>query len=71
MGQLGTTPSIAFPDSHNAGDLGTFLVNAPHEYGISAEQLSCRTDGHMDIDAVRTGSILICPVKVPGWRIYG
>uniref|UniRef100_A0A7C1JPE9 Acetamidase n=1 Tax=Caldilinea aerophila TaxID=133453 RepID=A0A7C1JPE9_9CHLR len=70
MGQLGTTPSIPFPDSHNAGDFGSFLIGAPHEYGLTAEQLAHRTDGHMDIDAVRAGAILICPVKTPGGGIY-
>lgn len=70
MGQLGTTPAIPMPDSHNAGDFGSFLVGAPHEYGITAEQLQHRTDGHMDIDAVRAGAILICPVKVPGGGVY-
>ena len=70
MGQLGTTPAIAMPDSHNAGDFGTFLVGAPHAYGIDADDLRHRTDGHMDIDAVRAGSILICPVKVPGGGVY-
>ncbi len=70
MGQLGTTPAIPFPDSHNAGDFGTFLIGAPHEYGITAEQLHHRTDGHMDIDAVRAGAILICPVKVKGGGVY-
>lgn len=70
MGQLGTTPAIAMPDSHNAGDFGSFLVGAPHEYGLTAEQLEKRTDGHMDIDVVRAGAILICPVKVPGGGVY-
>jgi len=71
MGQLGTTPAVRMPDSHNAGDFGTFLVGAPHEYAITAEQLAKdRTDGHMDIDVVRAGAILICPVKVPGGGIY-
>jgi len=70
MGQLGTTPSIPMPDSHNAGDFGRFLVGAPHAYGITAEQLVHRTDGHMDIDAVRAGAILICPVRVPGGGVY-
>jgi len=70
MGQLGTCPSIAMPDSHNAGDFGTFLVGAPHPQAITAEELQHRTDGHMDIDAVRAGSILVCPVKVPGGGIY-
>ncbi len=70
MGQLGTCPSMAMPDSHNAGDFGTFLVGAPHPQAITAEDLHHRTDGHMDIDAVRAGSVLICPVKVPGGGIY-
>jgi acetamidase/formamidase len=71
MGQLGTTPSKTIPDSHNAGDFGAFLIGAPHEYAITAEELEeHRTDGHMDIDAVRAGAILICPVKVPGGGIY-
>lgn len=70
LGQLGTTPAIPLPDSHNAGDFGQFLIGAPHEYGIRAEQLDQRTDGHMDIDSVRAGAILVCPVKVPGGGIY-
>jgi len=70
MGQLGTTPAIPMPDSHNAGDFGSFLIGAPHEYALTAEQLEKRTDGHMDIDAVRAGAILICPVKVPGGGVY-
>ncbi|SEA27550.1 Acetamidase/formamidase [Desulfuromusa kysingii] len=70
MGQLGTTPGVPIPDSHNAGDFGAFLVGAPHEYALTAEQLELRTDGHMDIDAVRAGAILICPVKTPGGGVY-
>jgi formamidase len=70
MGQLGTTPAVPIPDSHNAGDFGSFLIGAPHEYALTADQLAQRTDGHMDIDAVRAGSILICPVKVPGGGVY-
>ena len=70
LGQLGTTPGIRMPDSHNAGDFGSALVGAPHEYAITAEQLELRTDGHMDIDAARPGAILLAPVKVPGAGIY-
>lgn len=70
MGQLGTTPAVPMPDSHNAGDFGAFLVGAPHEYALTAEQLEHRTDGHMDIDAVRKGAIVVAPVKVPGAGIY-
>jgi acetamidase/formamidase len=71
MGQLGTTPSTTMPDSHNAGDFGSFLVGAPHAYALTPEELAeHRTDGHMDIDAVRAGAILICPVKLPGGGVY-
>lgn len=71
LGQLGTVPSIAMPDSHNAGDFGSFLVDAPHDYAISQdEMLEHKTDGHMDIDAVRPGAILVAPVKVRGAGIY-
>jgi formamidase len=70
LGNIGTTPAIDMPDSHNAGDFGEFLVDAPHEYGIPREQLVNRTDGHLDIDSVREGAILICPVKVPGGGVY-
>jgi acetamidase/formamidase len=70
MGQLGTVPGVRMPESHNAGDFGSFLVGAPHEYALTADQLEFRTDGHMDIDIVRTGSIVISPVKVKGGGIY-
>ncbi|MGH2786423.1 MAG: acetamidase/formamidase family protein [Actinomycetota bacterium] len=71
MGQIGTTPSTDIPDSHNAGDFGSFLVGAPHEYALSAEDLQKhKTDGHMDIDAVRAGAILVCPVKTAGGGVY-
>lgn len=70
MGQLGTMPAIDLPDSHNAGDFGNFLVGAPHKHAVSAEQLAGRTDGHMDIDVVREGAIIVCPVKIPGGGVY-
>ena len=70
MGQLGTTPAIPIPDSHNAGDFGSFLIGAPHEYALTVDQLQHRTDGHMDIDAVRAGAVLICPVKTAGGGVY-
>jgi acetamidase/formamidase len=70
MGQLGTMPAVDLPDSHNAGDFGAFLLGAPHEHAVTAEQLAARSDGHMDIDAVRAGAIVVCPVKVPGGGVY-
>lgn len=71
LGQLGTTPSKAMPDSHNAGDFGEFLKGAPHAYSLTAAELvEHKTDGHMDVNTVREGAILICPVKVPGGGVY-
>jgi formamidase len=71
LGQLGTSPSTTMPDSHNAGDFGAFLVGAPHRYALTASELGeHKTDGHMDIDAVRPGAILVCPVKVDGGGVY-
>jgi formamidase len=70
MGQIGTTPAVDLPDSHNAGDFGAFLLGAPHSRAVDAEQLEARTDGHLDIDAARAGAVVIAPVKVPGAGIY-
>lgn len=71
LGNIGTIPSVDMPDSHNAGDFGSFLVDAPHAFGMSRETLEAnKTDGHMDTNSVREGAILICPVKVPGAGVY-
>ncbi|MDW9428395.1 acetamidase [Sinorhizobium meliloti] len=71
LGQLGTSPSKLIPDSHNAGDFGHFLVDAPHAFSISKDEIATHiTDGHLDDNTVREGAIVICPVKVPGGGIY-
>lgn len=70
LGQLGTMPAIKMPDSHNAGDFGAFLVGAPHQYALTEDELELRTDGHMDIDIVRAGAIVVAPVKVLGAGVY-
>ncbi|MDR3509514.1 MAG: acetamidase/formamidase family protein [Caulobacteraceae bacterium] len=71
LGNIGTTPSRDLPDSHNAGDFGSFLLGAPHGYAMTQEELNLhKTDGHMDTNSVREGAILICPVKIPGGGIY-
>jgi acetamidase/formamidase len=71
LGQCGTSPSTTIPDSHNAGDFGAFLIGAPHAYALTADELQQhKTDGHLDIDAVRAGAILVCPVKIPGAGVY-
>lgn len=71
LGNIGTVPSRDLPDSHNAGDFGSFLIDAPHGYSFTQEELDRhKTDGHMDTNSVREGAILICPVKVPGGGVY-
>src|SRR4051794_25449014 len=37
---------------------------------LTEAQLEQRTDGHLDIDAVRAGAIVVAPVKVPGAGVY-
>jgi len=71
IGNIGTTPAVDMPDSHNAGDFGQLLIGAPHDFSLTKEQLEeARTDGHLDIDSVREGAILVCPVKVAGGGVY-
>lgn len=70
LGQLGTMPGVDLPDSHNAGDFGSFLLGAPHARAVGAEDLRERSDGHMDIDCVREGAIVIAPVRIPGAGVY-
>jgi acetamidase/formamidase len=71
VGNVGTTPPVELPDSHNAGDFGQFLIGADHDWGVESEaDLADRTDGHMDSNDVRPGAVLICPVKVDGGGLY-
>ncbi|ASJ17050.1 acetamidase [Thermococcus chitonophagus] len=71
LGQLGTVPAVDIPDSHNAGDFGYFLIDAPHPYAITKEDYETKlTDGHLDVDSVREGAIVIAPVKIKGGGIY-
>ena len=71
LGNIGTTPARDLPDSHNCADFGQFLVDAPHRFALSTEDLhAAKTDGHMDTNSVREGAIVICPVKVPGAGVY-
>ncbi|MFD1587654.1 acetamidase/formamidase family protein [Halorientalis brevis] len=71
IGNIGTTPAVELPDSHNAGDFGQFLIGAEHDWGLPDEAaLEARTDGHMDSNAVRPGATLICPVAIEGAGLY-
>jgi acetamidase/formamidase len=71
IGNIGTTPPREFPDSHNAGDFGQFLIGAGHGWGLPDEDaLADRTDGHMDSNDVRPGATLVCPVKIEGAGLY-
>jgi formamidase len=71
IGNIGTIPSKDMPDSHNAGDFGSFLIGAGHKYAMTEQELAeHRTDGHLDCDSVRQGAVLIVPVKVDGGGIY-
>jgi acetamidase/formamidase len=71
IGNIGTTPAKEFPDSHNAGDFGQFLIGADHDWGLeSEEELEARTDGHLDSNDVRPGATLICPVEIEGAGLY-
>ena len=71
MGQLGTVPAVNIPDSHNAGDFGYFLIDAPRKYTITKEQYERDlTDGHLDIDSVRASAIVIVSIKVKGAGVY-
>ncbi len=71
IGNIGTTPGVDMPDSHNAGDFGSFLVGARHQYGMTLETLNrVKTDAHLDTNEVRPGAVLICPVKIDGGGIY-
>ncbi|MDF0732192.1 acetamidase/formamidase family protein [Pseudomonas entomophila] len=71
LGNIGTTPAVDMPDSHNCADFGQHLIDAPHRFSLTREALhAAKTDGHMDTNSVREGCILICPVKVPGAGVY-
>jgi len=71
LGQLGTTPSIAIPDTHNSGDFGAFLHGVSHDYALTEEELKKhKTDAHMDLSRVREGAVIIAPVKIKGGGVY-
>lgn len=71
IGELGTMPSKAMPASYNARDAERKLLEAQHEFYLTKEDLSehC-TDGHLQVNTLREGAIILCPVKVDGAGLY-
>jgi formamidase len=71
IGELGTVPSKAMPASYNARDAERKLLEAQHEFYLTKEDLTehC-TDGHLQVNTLRQGSIILCPVKVDGAGVY-
>ncbi|WP_442916908.1 acetamidase/formamidase family protein [Lysinibacillus sp. 54212] len=71
IAEIGTMPSKAMPASYNAGDTGIPLIGASHEFSFTKEELdNHRTDGHLHMNRIREGAVLICPVKVTGAGMY-
>ena len=62
VGNLGTTPAVQVGDSANRGAWARF--------GQDDGDGDPLTDAHMDIDSVREGAIVLCPVRVPGGGVY-
>lgn len=71
IGELGTMPSKMMPASYNARDAERKLLEARNEFYLSKEDLSehC-TDGHLQVNTLREGAVVICPVKVDGAGLY-
>lgn len=71
IGELGTVPSKTMPASYNARDAERKLLEARHDFYLTKEDLSehC-TDGHLQVNTLREGAIILCPVKVDGAGLY-
>ncbi len=71
IGNIGTTPPIE-SRIHTTRVTSASSSSARSTTGDSPDEdaLADRTDGHMDINAVREGAVLICPVKIDGGGIY-
>lgn len=71
IGEIGTVPSKRMPASYNAKDAEQKLLEARHRFTLTADDLSEHTtDGHLQINTLREGAIIICPVKVNGGGVY-
>ncbi len=67
IGNIGTIPNMEVPSSRNSGDALERLKDCEDYSKITKENL---TDGHMDVNTVGKGSIIIVPVKVEGGGVY-
>lgn len=67
IGNIGSLPCEVIPSSRNSGDYLKHLVEIEKYKHVTKDDL---TDGHMDVNTVVKGSIVIVPVKVPGAGIY-
>jgi acetamidase/formamidase len=70
VGNIGTVPAVDVGDSGNRGDFARFRPGSIVERETGYEQANPLTDAHMDIDSVREGTVVICPVKVEGGGVY-
>lgn len=67
IGNIGSLPSKPLPSSRNSSDYLKTLNKIDKYENVTKDDL---TDGHMDVNTVVEGSIIIVPVKVPGAGIY-
>lgn len=71
IGEIGTMPSMRMPASYNAKDAERKLLEAHNEFSMTVNDLSEHTtDGHLQVNTVREGAIILCPVKVKGAGLY-
>ena len=62
VGNVGTMPAVEIGASANCGPWARFGQDAGNDDPL--------TDAHMDIDSVREGTILLCPVRIRGGGVY-
>ncbi len=70
IGNIGTTPAIAVPSSRNAGDLAWRLSTLAGRHRLDPGDFALLTDGHMDVNEVREGAVVVAPVRVSGAGVY-
>jgi acetamidase/formamidase len=70
IGNLGTLPPLRVPSSRNAGDLAGRLAGLTGPHRLDPADIGRLTDGHMDINEVRAGAVVVAPVRVDGAGVY-